>query len=149
MPGSNTHLRFTTAAGFTVLHAESKSVAGVLNVVGVDDPTGIYYGFSHNVSERGLLKELNNEKFILLLKHRPVAAEGIEGLFDLQLSGHTHKGQVFPFSLIAKRVYTKTAGLMVLSGSQRLYVSRGTGTWGPPVRFLAPPEVTAIHLVGE
>lgn len=142
-------LAFTTAAGFTVLHAESESVAGVLTVVGVDDPTGIYYGFSGNVSERGLLKELDNEQFILLLKHRPVAAEGIEGLFDLQLSGHTHKGQIFPFSLIVKRVYPKTAGLHVLGNNQHLYVSRGAGTWGPPVRFLSPPEVTVIELRGE
>ncbi len=147
--GITAALEFTTAAGFTVLHGESRNAEGVLTVVGVDDPTGTHYGFSGSVSEKVPLTGLDNEKFILLLKHRPVPAAGIESLFDLQLSGHTHKGQMFPFSLIVDRIYPISAGLHVLGNNQRLYVSRGTGTWGPPVRFLSPPEVTVIELRGD
>ena len=71
------------------------------------------------------------------------------GLFDLQLSGHAHKGQIFPWTLIVRFVFPRIAGLYDLSSGSHLYVSRGSGTWGPPIRFLAPPEVTVIDLVPE
>ena len=71
------------------------------------------------------------------------------GFFDLQLSGHVHKGQIFPFSLITRLFHPADAGLFRLSQNAHLYVSRGSGTWGPPIRFLAPPEVVVIELVHE
>jgi predicted MPP superfamily phosphohydrolase len=83
------------------------------------------------------------------LKHRPLVDEETPGLFDLQLSGHTHKGQIFPFSLITMIYYPYIAGLINLGKNSRLYVSRGSGTWGPPIRFLAAPEVTLLELVHE
>ena len=61
--------------------------------------------------------------------------------FDLQLSGHTHKGQIFPFRYVVERPYPYLSGLYPLGGSF-LYTSRGTGTWGPPMRFLSSPVVT-------
>ena len=140
-------LRFTTEAGFTLLRGEGREVAGVINIAGVDDPTVAYRGEPATVSEKQLLSKLDNGRFTLLLKHRPWQGKEVGGLFDLQLSGHTHKGQVFPFSLIVARVYPLMAGLVEMGQDQYLYVSRGTGTWGPPIRFLAPPEVTVIDLV--
>jgi hypothetical protein len=68
---------------------------------------------------------------------------------DLQLSGHTHKGQIFPFSLVTKLYYPVDAGLKELADGSHLYVSRGAGTWGPPIRFLSPPEVTVIDLISD
>jgi hypothetical protein len=62
------------------------------------------------------------------------------------LSGHTHGGQIFPFNLITRLFYSKQTGLHRLGRGSVLYVSRGTGTWGPPMRFLSPPEVTLIEL---
>jgi len=70
-----------------------------------------------------------------------------KGLFDLQLSGHIHKGQIFPFSIITWLYYPVNSGRMNLMDNAFLYVSRGAGTWGPPIRFLSPPEVAAIELV--
>jgi len=102
-----------------------------------------------NVSEKELLSRFSREKFTLLLKHRPLVDEDAIGLFDLQLSGHAHKGQIFPFSIITKLIYPNHAGLLKLEKNSRLYVSRGSGTWGPPIRFLSPPEVTLIELVHE
>ncbi|MCF8131190.1 MAG: hypothetical protein K9N10_21985, partial [Deltaproteobacteria bacterium] len=61
--------------------------------------------------------------------------------------GHTHKGQIFPFSLIIKLLFPIDAGLLKLADGAALYVSRGSGTWGPPMRLLSPPEVTIIDLV--
>ena len=142
-------LKITTDAGFRVLRGEGLNIPGVINIAGVDDPAGKRYGLEPNVSEKVLLSKLPQKYFTLLLKHRPQLNEAEGGLFDLQLSGHTHKGQIFPFSLIVKLFYPNFSGLVSLNNNSYLYVSRGTGTWGPPVRFLAPPEVTVIELVHE
>jgi len=94
-----------------------------------------------------LLKGLPKNRFTLFLKHQPIVSKESLDLFDLQLSGHTHKGQIFPFSLMTKLAYHMHTGLSELNQNTLLYVSRGSGTWGPPIRFLAPPEVTIIDLV--
>jgi len=84
--------------------------------------------------------------FTILLRHAPDICPDSLGRFDLQLSGHTHHGQIFPFGLILKAVYPYISGLHDLGQGSRIYVSRGTGTWGPQVRLLAPPEMTLIRL---
>lgn len=140
-------INFTEKAGFSVLRGEGLTVAGLINIAGVDDPASKVYGLYKNVSEKKLLSELPREKFTLLLKHRPLVDKNSLGLFDLQLSGHTHKGQIFPFSLLTKLYYPAAAGYLSLLNNSYLYVNRGAGTWGPPIRFLSPPEVTLIELV--
>jgi predicted MPP superfamily phosphohydrolase len=64
------------------------------------------------------------------------------GRFDLQLSGHAHRGQIFPFNLLTGLHYPQQDGLYALAQGAWLYASRGTGTWGPPMRLFAPPEIT-------
>jgi uncharacterized protein len=96
-----------------------------------------------------LLEKLPRDKFIILMKHRPLVDEEAIVLFDLQLSGHVHKGQIFPFSLITGLYYPAQAGFEKLTDISSLYVSRGSGTWGPPIRFLSPPEVTVIELISD
>ena len=83
----------------------------------------------------------------ILLKHQPYVEKDAPGAFDLQLSGHTHKGQIFPFSLITRRFFPFHSGNYRLANDVLLHVSRGTGTWGPPIRFLSPPEITVIDLI--
>jgi predicted MPP superfamily phosphohydrolase len=145
--GLDQALHFTEKAGFTILRGEALNVAGIITIAGVDDPTGKYFGLFTGLSERGLLSGVPRERFTLLLKHMPVVDENALGLFDLQLSGHTHKGQIFPFRLLTKLFFKTDAGLVHLSNNSYLYVNRGSGTWGPPIRFLSPPEVTIIELV--
>ena len=82
-----------------------------------------------------------------LIAERYIAQIEAAGLFDLQLSGHTHQGQIFPFSLITRMVFPHHSGDYRLPGRGLLHVNRGTGTWGPPMRFLAPPEITVIDLL--
>ena len=81
------------------------------------------------------------------VKHQPVVPKSSLGLFDLQLSGHTHRGQIFPFNLMTRLFYRTHAGLAELGHNSLIYTSRGSGTWGPPVRFLSPPEVTIVDVV--
>jgi uncharacterized protein len=99
------------------------------------------------VSEKELLENLPRDRFTLFLKHQPRMEKSSSGLFNLQLSGHTHKGQIFPFTILVRLIFPTIAGDYDLGNGSLLHVSRGTGTWGPPIRFLAPPEVTVIELV--
>ncbi|MDD3813539.1 MAG: metallophosphoesterase [Desulfocapsaceae bacterium] len=139
-------LDFTEKSGFTMLRHQGMVIDGI-NVVGVDDPAAKSWGKEHAKSERDLLLAQPRGNFTVLLKHRPDINPDSLGLFDLQLSGHTHKGQIFPFNLLTWLFYPQRAGQLTILNNGLLYPSRGTGTWGPPIRFLAPPEVTIIDLV--
>ena len=82
----------------------------------------------------------------ILLAHQPRSATAAaEAGFDLQLSGHTHGGQFWPWNLFIRMYQPYTAGLHRL-GKLWIYISRGTGYWGPPKRFGAPSEITLIRL---
>jgi predicted MPP superfamily phosphohydrolase len=145
--GLDQSLDFTSKAGFRVLRGERVAVGGFMTIAGVDDPAGRWSGRYKGMSEIALLSGIPRDTFTLLLKHRPLVDPGAVGIFDLQLSGHVHKGQIFPFSLITKIYYPIHAGEMKFRDRSFLYVSRGSGTWGPPIRLLSPPEVTVIELV--
>jgi predicted MPP superfamily phosphohydrolase len=142
-------LAFTEDAGFTILRAEGTTIGGFLNIVGVDDPQGKSFGLFADVSEKELLSRFSPNNFTLFLKHRPLVDKEALGFFDLQLSGHAHKGQIFPFSLLTRLSYPTDDGCLKLEDGSYLCVSRGAGTWGPPIRFLAPPDVVVIELVRE
>ena len=144
--GLDRALAFTKKAGFTILRGEGLTVSDLVTVVGVDDPARKRYFPDPAASEKALLEKMPREKFTLFLKHQPVISSESLGRFDLQLSGHTHKGQIFPFNLVTKFYYRMHTGLSKVNGDALLYVSRGSGTWGPPVRFLSPPEVTVIDI---
>ncbi len=83
----------------------------------------------------------------VLLAHQPRAVEdGLEKGIGLQLSGHTHGGQMFPITGLVAALWTYSAGLYRV-GDAHLYVHRGTGFWGPPMRIGSPPEIAAITLM--
>lgn len=85
--------------------------------------------------------------FRLLLAHNPkLAPLGARAGFDLQLSGHTHAGQFFPWTLAVHLVHAPHVAGLSREGSMWVYVSAGTGTWGPPVRLGTSPEITLIRL---
>lgn len=145
--GLQRSLQFMTEAGFRVLRDEAVTLPECLSLAGIQDPAVGGGGDARRALEREILLGLPKDLPSILLKHRPSVEEGSEGLFDLQLSGHTHNGQIFPFSLLVRWVHPRIAGLYPLASGSFLYVSRGSGTWGPPIRILSPPEVTVIDLV--
>jgi predicted MPP superfamily phosphohydrolase len=149
LAGLEKSLDFTRRAGFTVLRGEALTLAAGINLAGVDDITGLSFGSFEGRPESELLQSLPQDKFTILLKHRPVVEEGSRGLFDLQISGHTHGGQIFPFGLLIRIFFPYVGGFYELPSQGILYVSRGSGTWGPPIRFLTPPEVTLFEFVHE
>jgi predicted MPP superfamily phosphohydrolase len=143
--GTEKALAFIREAGFTLLRNEAV-VSGPITLVGVDDRTGVQLKLRTPFPEQTLFAGLSRDTFTVLLKHQPCVDNASLGLFDLQLSGHTHKGQLFPFTWLTLLSYPMNAGRYDLDQGSILYVNRGAGTWGPPIRFLAPPEVTVIEL---
>lgn len=142
--GLNNALAYIRQLGFTVLQGEVRTVGDVINVVGIDDPA-----VNRATDENELLASSRNGLFTLLLKHRPLISKESAGLFDLQLSGHTHGGQIYPFNYLVSTQYPFPMGLLKLGQGAWLYTSRGSGTWGPQMRILSPPEVTVIELTGS
>lgn len=138
---------FCKKTGFALLENRAIDIPGLLVLVGVNDAAAGRFGLSNRGAEKKLLSKWPKGRFVLLLKHRPRLDPETKALFDLQLSGHTHRGQIFPFSLIIKMLYPVASGLLKLPEGGVLYVNRGSGTWGPPMRLFAPPEVTVIDLV--
>jgi len=129
-------------AGIRVLENE-KIVLDGLQIAGVD------YRDSVNVERfRSILRQMEldrNVASILLVhnpNHLPVAAEA--GI-SLQLSGHTHRGQYFPFTAIVSRIYGKYAYGLNRFGDLAIYTSCGAGTWGPPMRLGSNPEIVLIR----
>jgi len=147
--GLDQALDFTRRAGFTVLRGEGINIGGMINIAGVDDPAGKRMGQHRGIPETKILADLPKNAYTVLLKHQPLIDQEALGAFDLQLSGHTHKGQIFPFNMATGLAFPQQSGSFNLPEGSRLYVSRGLGTWGPPVRFLSPPEITIIDLVPE
>jgi hypothetical protein len=132
-------------AGFTMLRNQSVNVAGLINIAGVDYTLGRHSG----IPDKNILSKLPGDKFTILLKHAPIVDQSALGLYDLQLSGHTHGGQIFPFRLIIRIFNPYIMGWYNLPYGSHLYVSKGTGTWGAPMRFLTSPEVTVIDLIHD
>ena len=147
--GLSDAIDFTQKSGFVLLRCETKTLPNLIHIAGVDDPAGRSPGTGGGNSENRLLSALSGNLFTLLLKHQPIVDKKAADHFDLQLSGHTHNGQIFPFSLFTRLFYKIHPGLTRLREGSFVYVSRGSGTWGPPARFLSPPEVTLIEIVSK
>ncbi len=142
---------FMESAGMKVLRTEAVEVGGII-IAGADDRDHlIIEQWNLSRSETLVLshEREQREKFLLLLRHRPIVEKGTEGHFDLQLSGHTHGGQLFPLISSRHRIPGYARGLKKLKCGGFLYVSNGAGFVGPPVRLLAPPEIAVIDLVRE
>ena len=149
MPASTRRWSFLHHSGFTVLRGESRDL-GVIQIAGVDDRAAIQTRTGTPASDReALAKTDRSKKFVLFLKHQPHPDPDAIGMYDLMLSGHTHKGQIWPFTYISRRAHPLQAGRYDVGKGSVVYTSRGAGTWGPPIRFLAPPEITVIHLVSK
>jgi hypothetical protein len=133
--------------GIRVLRNERLAIGGAdgFDLAGVDDHRGDWvHGSTEDLA--AALAGRDAERPVVLLAHDPgsfrrAARAGV----DLQLSGHTHGGQIWPFGYLVRLVVPWVAGLHRVGASQ-LYVSRGSGFWGPPMRLFAPAEITELVL---
>jgi len=119
-----------------------------LVVAGVDDRTAAGSGVpGHHADHRAALAGADPDLPVLLLAHQPLQVAGaVEHGVDLQLSGHTHGGQMWPFHYLVRLDQPVLQGLSRHGERTQLYTSRGTGFWGPPFRIFAPSEITLITL---
>ena len=116
-------------------------ITGEIQVIGIDDAD------HHNqVADKLPAVQHRRDHYTILLYHRPLGWEAArEHGVDLMLSGHTHNGQIFPFNLVVKRQFNRIRGLYS-DGDSHLYVSPGSGTWGPLMRLGSLNEITCIDL---
>lgn len=142
--GIDASRRFEEAAGFTWLQNQTADV-GPLHIAGCDDEPGAFFK-PDGKRDLPLLTADRTKFFTLLLKHKPFVQADAVGKFDLQLSGHTHGGQIFPFNFVVGAIYKYDRGMFDLGQGSKIFVDRGAGTWGPPMRLFAPPEVVLITL---
>jgi predicted MPP superfamily phosphohydrolase len=144
--GVDEWLAYLGELGIRVLRNERVPV-GPIDLAGVDDWSARSFGHGHGADLSKALAGRDKERPVVLLAHQPQAiVEAEQHGVDLQLSGHTHGGQMFPWVYAVKLVTPYVAGLYQHKTSA-LYVSRGTGYWGPPVRVGAPAEITHLTLV--
>ncbi|MGY3203621.1 metallophosphoesterase [Streptomyces sp. TE5632] len=117
------------------------------DLAGVNDLAGENYGQGPDYARA--LGDRDRARACVLLAHQPVMVhEAVDHGVDLQLSGHTHGGQLWPASYLAAAANPTLAGLDRY-GDTQLYVSRGAGAWGPPTRIGAPSDITVIELASK
>lgn len=144
--GIDLFMDLAARARMKVLRDEAVTIAGELQVVGVEDQQAGSFGVKRKSLEE-LIKPLDQTKPIILLNHRPLGfANAVKQGVDLQLSGHTHAGQIPPMDLLVWLFYKYPFGLHK-RGDAYIYTSNGTGLWGPPMRFLSTNDITAFRLV--
>ncbi len=133
--------------GFRVLRNDRVTIGngtGSFDLAGVDDHFAKMFGNGHGEDVAKALADRDPERPVILLAHNPATFDrAAEHDVDLQLSGHTHGGQIWPFRYAVRLSTPYVAGEYRRNGS-RLYVSRGTGFWGPPMRLFAPAEITEV-----
>jgi hypothetical protein len=129
--------------GLRVLENARVEIDG-LDLAGVNDVTGGEYAHAPDFDKA--LGDRDPARPVVLLAHQPVQAEeAAKHGVDLQLSGHTHGGQIQPFGAMVRLEQPVVSGLGTVDGT-KVYVTNGAGFWGPPVRVGAPPQVSVIEL---
>lgn len=141
--------KFIAEAGFTLLRDRTIEIGDKLLIAGVDDPAIRRVKDAVPPPLYTFMSEKTKDRYTILLKHQPRIEDNSERFFDLQLSGHTHAGQIYPFYYFVKMLFPNMEGRFQLNDNATLYVNRGAGTWGPPFRFLAQPEITIIEIIGK
>ncbi len=138
--------RLLADAGFTVLDNQSVQIVPGLHLAGIPDARGSAQTGEPEADLDRALDGVGEGAPVVLLQHAPEKERrAADAGVDLMLNGHTHGGQLWPFHLAVKKAYPHYAGLYKV-GSMTQIVSRGSGQWGPPMRFLAPSEIYLITL---
>ena len=116
-------------------------------IAGVLDPAAAMINATDGPKPEQAVKGCEKSDYKILLAHQPGIADRAEKSgFDLQISGHTHGGQFFPWNMVVRKVHEYHQGLFKRNEMQ-IYVSPGTGSWGPPVRLGKRPEISVLTLI--
>ena len=141
-------INYVNALGIKVLENESLYIGedeNGFNLAGVYDVFGYRYGDYQPDIKKALSQTKPSPT--ILLAHQPQYIEEVPSTVDLVLSGHTHGGQIIPFNFLVKLQQPYVKGLHQHNETTQIYVNKGTGFWGPPMRLGASSEITHITLV--
>jgi len=139
-------VRYIQEAGIVVLRDSYIELDGSLYIVGRDDRAGARFTGQGRKDLSDILEGIDKSKPIILLDHQPFnLEEAREAGVDLQVSGHTHRGQLFPNHLITRKLFENDWGYLKKDDLQ-VIVSSGYGTWGPPIRVGNKPELVHIEI---
>ena len=145
----NGWLRLIENLGFKILINESQIINinnSTVMITGIPDRGGKYFSSSHKTDMEKAVGGMPECDVKILLAHQPKDFEhAVKYNFDIQLSGHTHGGQYFPFSLLVQIAHPFLKGLHKRENTW-VYINQGTGYWGPPLRIGTEPEITEITL---
>ncbi|GAA2582825.1 metallophosphoesterase [Winogradskya consettensis] len=149
--GAQRWVEHMASLGWEALHNRHVVVergGSSLVIAGVDDRTAAGSGVpGHHMDHEAALLGADPELPVLLLAHQPQQITGaVAHGVDLQISGHTHGGQIWPFHYLVRIDQPVLQGLSRHGERTQLYTSRGTGFWGPPFRVFAPSEITLLTL---
>jgi predicted MPP superfamily phosphohydrolase len=144
---TETAVELLRKSGIIVLRDSFVNVADRFVVAGREEWDRTRFGYGPRKSLKDLLKGVNAKKPVLLMDHQPRnLAEPADAGVDLQVSGHTHRGQLFPNQWLTGALYEIDHGYL-RKGKLQVIVSAGFGTWGPPVRTSAASEIVEIKVV--
>ena len=147
--GAEPWCAYLTQLGLRVLRNERVRIGSgdeSYDLAGIDDLSGRHFGPGQGADlERALLGRDESRELVLLAHQPRMVAEAERAGVGLQLSGHTHGGQIWPFHFLVRLQQPVTSGLVRI-GRALLYVSNGTGYWGPPMRLGSPAEITELTL---
>ncbi len=144
--GINSTSHFITENGITLIRDSSILIAENFVLVGREDSSKPNFTREPRTSLKEILYTVDKNYPIILLDHTPFKLEEAEANgIDLQLSGHTHHGQMFPLNFITKLIYEVSWGYKKKS-TTNYYVSCGVGTWGPPVRLGSESEIVNLKI---
>jgi predicted MPP superfamily phosphohydrolase len=136
---------YLTAHGITMLRDRSIEIMDSFFIVGREDRAVSRTGHKRKGLNE-LMRTVDPELPIILMDHQPFALEeAVQHGIDLQLSGHTHYGQLWPLNYVVKSIYEVSWGYKRISKTH-FYISSGVGTWGPPMRIGNYPEIVQIQL---
>lgn len=144
--GVDTCVRFAEKFGIKFLRDSSVMIDSSFYLIGRDDISELQFTGKQRKSLSDIVKDIKPNYPKILLDHTPFKLEQAEqNGIDIQLSGHTHHGQIFPGNLITKMIYELSWGYKK-KGNTHYYVSSGAGTWGPPVRTGSSSEIVDIKI---
>jgi predicted MPP superfamily phosphohydrolase len=147
--GVDAACKYLTEHSVVMLRDSVVKIADAFTIVGREDISIRQFDGKKRKPLVELMKDVDKSLPIILMDHQPIHLnESAEQGADLQLSGHTHNGQLWPFNYIADAVYEVSWGY-IQKGKTHIYVSCGVGTWGPPMRTGNRPEVVNVKLKFE
>lgn len=144
--GISKTLPYLESIHIKVLRDQTIILPNGIQLIGRDDRDSGRMGNARQLPLSELMAGLDKTYPVIVLNHQPFNLdEAVKEGVDLQLSGHTHHGQLWPFNYMTKAIYDKSWGFLKM-GDTNFYVSSGFGTWGPPVRIGNTPEVVVFNL---